>query len=79
MRGVALVLALANYLKSEFAARGFEGGGADEGIAEYSMWSKDIIFLISDGYIEGTQAWLDSYHGFGQTSASFSLPPRAHR
>ncbi|KAM0752508.1 Gaa1-like protein [Meredithblackwellia eburnea MCA 4105] len=49
-RGVAIVLALANYLK------------------KYSMWSKDIIFLISDGYSEGAQAWVDSYHGFGQTN-----------
>lgn len=34
------------------------------------MWSKDIIFLISDGYADGAHAWVDSYHGFGQTSAS---------
>jgi glycosylphosphatidylinositol transamidase len=38
------------------------------------MWSKDIVFLISDGYSEGAQAWLDSYHGFGQSSAFFLLP-----
>ncbi|GAA5936961.1 hypothetical protein JCM1841_003932 [Sporobolomyces salmonicolor] len=49
-RGVAIVLALANYFK------------------KYSMWSKDIIFLISDGYSEGAQAWLDSYHAFGQSN-----------
>ncbi|GAA5895626.1 hypothetical protein JCM5296_003765 [Sporobolomyces johnsonii] len=49
-RGVAIVLALANYFK------------------KYSMWSKDIIFLISDGHSEGAQAWLDSYHAFGQSN-----------
>ncbi|GAA5866477.1 hypothetical protein JCM8547_000637 [Rhodosporidiobolus lusitaniae] len=49
-RGVALVLALANYFK------------------KYSMWSKDIVFLLSDGYSEGAQAWLDSYHGYGQSN-----------
>ncbi|GAA5985963.1 hypothetical protein JCM5350_007822 [Sporobolomyces pararoseus] len=49
-RGVATVLALANYMK------------------KYSMWSKDIIFLITDGHVEGTQAWLDSYHGYSQSN-----------
>ncbi|GAA6021521.1 hypothetical protein JCM10207_005789 [Rhodosporidiobolus poonsookiae] len=49
-RGVALVLALANYFK------------------KYSLWSKDIIFVVSDGYSEGMQAWLDAYHGFGQSN-----------
>ncbi|GAA5912350.1 hypothetical protein JCM6882_002568 [Rhodosporidiobolus microsporus] len=49
-RGVATVLALANYFK------------------KYSMWSKDIIFVIGDGYSEGVQAWLDSYHGYGQSN-----------
>ena len=34
------------------------------------MWSKDIIFLVSDGYEDGAQAWLDAYHGVGQTSQS---------
>ncbi|KPV71938.1 uncharacterized protein RHOBADRAFT_39997 [Rhodotorula graminis WP1] len=49
-RGVALVLALANYFK------------------KHSMWSKDIIFLVSDGHVDGAQAWLDSYHGFKQSN-----------
>lgn len=39
------------------------------------MWSKDIVFLLSDGYSEGAQAWLDSYHGFGQSSASHPFSP----
>lgn len=41
-------------------------------ILESSMWSKDIIFLISDGYSDGSQAWLDSYHGYDQSSTSRS-------
>ncbi|BGP27529.1 Glycosyl phosphatidyl inositol protein transamidase complex subunit [Rhodotorula toruloides] len=49
-RGVASVLALANYFK------------------KYSFWSKDIIFVISDGFSEGAQAWLDAYHGYGQSN-----------
>ncbi|GAA5827560.1 hypothetical protein JCM11251_001733 [Rhodosporidiobolus azoricus] len=57
-RGVASVLALANYFKK---------------YAEYSMWSKDIIFLIGDGYSEGVQAWLDSYHGYGQSNLEAGL------
>lgn len=32
------------------------------------MWSKDIIFLIADGYIHGTHAWLQAYHDFPQSS-----------
>ncbi|BGP03344.1 GPI transamidase component GAA1 [Rhodotorula toruloides] len=49
-RGVAIVLALANYFK------------------KYAFWSKDIIFVISDGYSEGAQAWLDAYHDYGQSN-----------
>ncbi|KAK4700672.1 GPI-anchor transamidase subunit GAA1, partial [Phenoliferia sp. Uapishka_3] len=49
-RGVATVLAVANYLK------------------KYSMWSKDIIFLISDDYADGVHAWLDAYHGSEQSN-----------
>ncbi|GAA5989951.1 hypothetical protein JCM10908_002393 [Rhodotorula pacifica] len=50
VRGVALLLAIANYLK------------------KYSMWSKDIIFVVSDGYMDGMHAWLDAYHGNGQSN-----------
>ncbi|EGU11468.1 GPI-anchor transamidase [Rhodotorula toruloides ATCC 204091] len=51
-RGVAIVLALANYFK------------------KYAFWSKDIIFVISDGYSEGAQAWLDAYHDYGQSKGA---------
>ncbi|WAQ89314.1 hypothetical protein PtA15_11A1 [Puccinia triticina] len=48
VRGVASVLALAEYLIS------------------FNLWSKDIIFLIADEYLEGTHAWLKAYHGLSQ-------------
>ncbi|BGP58138.1 Glycosyl phosphatidyl inositol protein transamidase complex subunit [Rhodotorula sphaerocarpa] len=57
VRGVALLLAMANYFK------------------KYSMWSKDIIFVVSDGYMDGMQAWLDAYHGNGQSNLMSSALP----
>lgn len=42
--GVALVLALARYLR------------------RWSLWSKDIIFLITADSRAGPQAWVDAYH-----------------
>ncbi|KAK7693461.1 hypothetical protein QCA50_003029 [Cerrena zonata] len=32
-------------------------------LKEYSLWSKDLVFVISDGYLEGMQAFITSYHG----------------
>lgn len=63
------MLALANYFKSarphppQLLRRRLTFGST-----EYSFWSKDIIFVVSDGYSEGAQAWLDAYHGYGQSS-----------
>jgi glycosylphosphatidylinositol transamidase len=34
----------------------------------YSLWAKDIIFVISDGYMDGMHAWLSSYHGTTQSN-----------
>nr|GAT60039.1 predicted protein [Mycena chlorophos] len=34
----------------------------------YSLWAKDIVFIISDGYMDGMQAWLSSYHGLPQSN-----------
>ncbi|KAI0831285.1 Gaa1-domain-containing protein [Trametes gibbosa] len=28
-----------------------------------SLWSKDLVFVISDGYLDGMQAWITTYHG----------------
>ena len=34
----------------------------------YSLWAKDIVFVVSDGYLEGMHAWLAAYHGSLQSS-----------
>ncbi|KAH6918352.1 Gaa1-like protein [Coprinopsis sp. MPI-PUGE-AT-0042] len=31
-----------------------------------SSWSKDLVFVISDGYLDGMQAWLNTYHNTEQ-------------
>lgn len=41
--------------------------------AELAVWSKDIIFLVSDGYTSGAHAWINAYHEEPQSSASVSL------
>lgn len=67
-RGVALVLGLAKYLSSPCCHIALTQALANlDDLArcvrtEYAVWSKDIIFLISDGYSEGAQAWITSYH-----------------
>lgn len=73
VRGVALLLAIANYFKSARPRVLFDpvlGPPTEQRLTclEYSMWSKDIIFVVSDGYIDGMHAWLDAYHGNGQSS-----------
>jgi len=43
----------------------------------YSHWSKNLIFVISDGHLEGMQAWLNSFHSSSQSnlhSDILSLP-----
>ncbi|KAG8217869.1 Gaa1-like protein [Butyriboletus roseoflavus] len=32
-------------------------------LKNYSLWAKDIIFVIGDNYLDGTYAWLNAYHG----------------
>ncbi|KXN92216.1 Glycosylphosphatidylinositol anchor attachment 1 protein [Leucoagaricus sp. SymC.cos] len=32
-------------------------------LRNYSLWAKDIIFVVNDGYLDGMQAWLNAYHG----------------
>jgi len=34
----------------------------------YSLWAKDLIFVISDGYLDGMQAWITEYHGVTQSN-----------
>ncbi|CAE6465896.1 unnamed protein product, partial [Rhizoctonia solani] len=33
-------------------------------LKRYTLWAKDIIFVINDGYMDGMHAWLSAYHGF---------------
>jgi GPI-anchor transamidase subunit GAA1 len=37
---------------------------------EYSLWAKDLVFVISDGYLDGMHAWLSAYHHVDQSSKS---------
>lgn len=71
MRGVSTILALAGFLKREltFLAALIFFFNDDLG---YSYWGKDIIFVVSDGYLEGMQAWLGAYHGASQPG---TVPP----
>lgn len=39
-------------------------------LLDYSLWAKDIVFVISDGYLDGMHAWLNAYHGAQQASES---------
>ncbi|KAJ7219487.1 Gaa1-like protein [Mycena pura] len=37
-------------------------------LKRYSLWAKDIVFVISDNYVDGMQAWLTAYHGATQSN-----------
>ncbi|KAK7467268.1 Glycosyl phosphatidyl inositol protein transamidase complex subunit [Stygiomarasmius scandens] len=37
-------------------------------LKQYSLWAKDLIFVINDGYLDGMQAWLSAYHGSVQSN-----------
>ncbi|KAJ7709700.1 Gaa1-domain-containing protein [Mycena rosella] len=37
-------------------------------LKSYSLWAKDIIFVVSDNYVDGMQAWLNAYHGSTQSN-----------
>ncbi|KAH7929712.1 Gaa1-domain-containing protein [Leucogyrophana mollusca] len=32
-------------------------------LKDHSLWAKDMIFVISDNYLDGMHAWLNAYHG----------------
>jgi len=69
LRGVATVLSLAAFLnrQSQHTTLWYTRLTPP---SEYSLWSKDLIFVISDGYMEGMQAWASAYHGHAQSSTS---------
>ncbi|KAF7294771.1 hypothetical protein MIND_01014700 [Mycena indigotica] len=37
-------------------------------LKKYSLWAKDIVFVVSDGHMDGMQAWLNAYHGRTQSN-----------
>ncbi|PFH54211.1 hypothetical protein AMATHDRAFT_135962 [Amanita thiersii Skay4041] len=37
-------------------------------LKRYSLWAKDIVFVVSDGYLDGMHAWLNAYHGETQSN-----------
>ncbi|KAI4525000.1 Gaa1-like protein [Schizophyllum commune Loenen D] len=37
-------------------------------LKNYSLWAKDIIFIISDDHLDGMQAFLSSYYGVPQSN-----------
>ncbi|THU87227.1 Gaa1-domain-containing protein [Dendrothele bispora CBS 962.96] len=37
-------------------------------LKQYSLWAKDLVFVVSDGYLDGMQAWLSAYHGTIQSN-----------
>ncbi|KAK7054720.1 Glycosyl phosphatidyl inositol protein transamidase complex subunit [Paramarasmius palmivorus] len=39
-------------------------------LKQHSLWAKDLIFVLSDGYMDGMQAWLNAYHGSSQDNLS---------
>ncbi|PWN50280.1 ALG3-domain-containing protein [Violaceomyces palustris] len=42
-------------------------------LSKQAFWSKDLIFVVSDGYLEGMQAWTSSY--FGQDQPNLTSEP----
>lgn len=41
-------------------------------LTEQSHWSKDLIFVLSDGYLDGMQAWSSAYFAGQSEELSFS-------
>jgi hypothetical protein len=45
---------------------------------EFSLWSKDIILLVADDYLEGTHAFLAGVHEVQQSSELKCQPVGGH-
>ncbi|OLL22816.1 GPI transamidase component gaa1, partial [Neolecta irregularis DAH-3] len=43
----------------------------------WSIWSKDIVFLITEDNLAGPRAWLDAYHEIHDTTSVTSLQSKA--
>ena len=72
LRGVSTVLALAAFLKRKllYSVNDVPFQYPPPPPTDQSYWAKDIVFVISDGYLDGMQAWLGAYHGSEQYSKS---------
>jgi hypothetical protein len=69
LRGVSTVLALAAFLKRKLLCSIYDVRFQYfSPPTDHSYWAKDIVFIISDGYLDGMQAWLGAYHGSEQYS-----------
>lgn len=53
------------YVWRDIALRG-EGKANGDGTVGQNHWAKDFVFVFGDGYIEGVEAFLSSYHGIAR-------------
>ncbi|KAK4990649.1 Glycosyl phosphatidyl inositol protein transamidase complex subunit [Elasticomyces elasticus] len=74
---VALVMSLARYFKRRPSLLAKSTCTFTDGKPGWSIWSKDIIFLIPSDSTAGTQAWVDAYHDNHDPSTISSLPLKA--
>lgn len=72
LRGTSTVLSLAAFLKGR-VIEWLSNFWYTTCLADYSLWAKDIIFIISDDYLHGMHAWLNAYHGTIPSSMSFCI------
>lgn len=69
IRGISTVLALAGFLKRTCVVFSSIVIYIQSTIG-YSYWGKDIILVLSDGYLDGMQAWLGDYHRSPQSGST---------
>jgi GPI-anchor transamidase subunit GAA1 len=73
LRGIAFLLALSQSVNRTYLPVWLVNFDGKVG-SGYSFWAKDIVFVVSDGYLDGMQAWLSAYHGAPQSSESHLSP-----
>lgn len=74
-QGVPLTLTLARYFKRTGSPISCQKEmRALTGLAGWSLWSKDIIFVFPPDSYTGTQAWVDAYHDSHDPSRISPLP-----
>lgn len=74
LRGVSTVLALAAFLRGMRMYEIPHASDIDLFVpSDYSLWAKDFIFVISDGYLDGMQAFITTYYGEEPSSKPYCL------